>query len=139
MAWALFSPPQDFLAVYFFNNYRTDYVLRVAATISFCGAMFRFLAISQGEFWPIVTGQVISACVGSIFLNSQIIISNRWFSDKERAIAMAVLNVAAPTGQIISFALTGIMFADVSSVEHTMTDEEFREATIADTESLLWY
>lgn len=53
------------------------------------------------------------ASVNSIFLNSQIIITNLWFTDKERAMAMAILNVATSFGQIASFALTGFVFKGI--------------------------
>lgn len=53
------------------------------------------------------------ASVASIFLNSQIIIANKWFSDSERATAMAILNVSTPIGQIASFALTGLAFSGI--------------------------
>ena len=93
MSFALLSPPADFLAVYLFNNYRVDHVLRLVTILSFSGAMFRFLATSIDEFWPILVGTIIAACVSSIFLNSPMIIANRWFNDKERALAMALLIV----------------------------------------------
>ena len=53
------------------------------------------------------------ASVSSIFLNSQIIIANKWFNDRERAMAMAVINVSQPIGQIVSFILTGLAFAEI--------------------------
>ena len=98
MSFALCSPPSDFLAVYLFGRYRADTVLRVAASISFIGAMLRFFSLTTNEFWPILAGTFMMASVASIFLNSQIIIANRWFSDKERALAMSVLNVSTPVG-----------------------------------------
>ena len=81
MCFALCSPPSDFLAVYLFGRFRTDHVLRVASFISFFGAMFRFACMSHETFWPILFGTFIMASVSSIFLNSQIIIANKWFSD----------------------------------------------------------
>ena len=98
MSFALLSPPSDFLAVYLFGRYKTDTVLRIAALISFSGAMLRFLSLAVDEFWPILLGTFLMASVASIFLNSQIIIANKWFSDTERAIAMSVLNVSTPLG-----------------------------------------
>ena len=94
MSFSLLSPPSDFLAVYLFGRFRTDTVLRVASCISFFGAMLRFASVSHQSFWPVVLGTFIMASVSSIFLNSQIIIANKWFSDRERAMAMAVINVS---------------------------------------------
>lgn len=114
MSFSLCSPPSDFLAVYLFGKYRTDSVLRVASIISFTGAMLRFFSLTTSEFWPILLGTFMMASVNSIFLNSQIIIANKWFSDTERALAMSVLNVATPIGQICSFALTGYTFSHIN-------------------------
>lgn len=98
MSFALCSPPSDFLAVYLFGKYKTDSVLRVASIISFLGAMLRLITLVNNEFWPILLGTFLMASVSSIFLNSQIIIANKWFSDKERALAMSILNVSTPIG-----------------------------------------
>ena len=98
MSFALLSPPSDLLSVYLFGKYPTDTVLRVASLISLTGAMFRFLSFGNEQFWPILVGTFMMASVASIFLNSQMIIANKWFSDKERALAMAILSVSTPIG-----------------------------------------
>lgn len=98
MSFPLLSPPSDFLAVYLFGKYRTDSVIRVASIISFLGAMLRFLTFIDDEFWPVLLGTFMMASVSSIFLNSQMILTNSWFSDRERALAMSILNVSAPIG-----------------------------------------
>ena len=134
MSFAFFSPPSDFLAVYLFGKFRTDSVLRVASIISFFGAMLRFLTLTNDEFWPILIGTFMMASVSSIFLNSQIIISNKWFSDSERASAMAILNVSQPIGQIISFILSGIAFAEVSD---ELSDDEQDAIVIESTKRLI--
>ena len=115
LAFAFCSPPADILAVYLYGKYRVDTVMRLSMVVSFIGAMFRFLTIYNGEFWPILAGTFIMASVASLFLNSQILIANRWFSDKERAFCLSVLNTATPLGQICSFALTGVVFANIDS------------------------
>mmetsp|Transcript_33741 Transcript_33741/g.41649 ORF Transcript_33741/g.41649 Transcript_33741/m.41649 type:complete len:284 (+) Transcript_33741:245-1096(+) len=135
MSFALLSPPSDFLAVYLFGKYRTDHVLRIASFVSFSGAMLRFASISQGSFWPVLAGTFLMASVASIFLNSQIIIANKWFSDKERAIAMAILNVSTPIGQIVSFALTGYLFAGID--QSLLSSEEFSKQVKSSTEALI--
>ena len=94
MSFSLLSPPFDFLAVYLFGRFQSDSVLRVASCISFVGAMIRLVCLRHYSFWPVVVGTFIMASVSSIFLNSQIIIANKWFSDRERAMAMAVINVS---------------------------------------------
>ena len=134
MSFALCSPPNDFLAVYLFGKFRTDTVLRWAALISFIGAMIRFISLANDEFWPILLGTFMMASVASIFLNSQIIIANKWFSDTERALAMSVLNVSTPIGQIASFALTGFAFANL---DDTMAAEEQDKLVIDSTKQLI--
>jgi len=114
MFFTLMSPPADFLAVYLFGKYRTDTVIRVAATVSFAGAMLRFISFANDEFWPILLGAFMMASVSSIFLNSQIILVNRWFSDTERALAMSLICVAQPVGIIFSFMLSGYVYSQVT-------------------------
>ena len=70
MSFALLSPPSDFLAVYLFARYRADTIMRVAASVSFTGAMLRFFSLTVDEFWPILMGTLLMASVASIFLNS---------------------------------------------------------------------
>lgn len=134
MSFALCSPPSDFLAVYLFGKFRTDHVLRVASFISFFGAMIRFSCIGHDSFVPILFGTFMMASVSSIFLNSQIIIANKWFSDSERALAMSILNVSTPVGQVISFALTGYIF---SEIDDDWPDEEVNVAVINAVQSLI--
>lgn len=98
LAFAILSPPADFLSVWLYGKYRLDYVLRFTIVISFAGAMMRFYSFYTNTFWPILLGTFMMASVASLFLNSQIIIVNRWFSDTERAFAMSVLNIASPIG-----------------------------------------
>ena len=94
MSFAICSPPIDILAVYLFGRYRNDIVLRIAATVFLMGTIFRFLASRIDQFWPIIVGTYIMALAASIFLNSYIIIANKWFPDTERAKAMSVLEIA---------------------------------------------
>ena len=124
MSFALLSPPSDFLAVYLFGKYPTDTVLRVASLISLTGAMFRFLSFGNEQFWPILVGTFMMASAASIFLNSQMIIANKWFSDKERALAMAILNVSAPIGAIASFTLTGMVFSSIGNEDDGLSTKE---------------
>ena len=75
--------------------------------------MLRFLTLLNDDFWPILLGTFLMASVASIFLNAQIIIANKWFSDKERALAMSILNVSTSLGQIVSFTMSGMAYASV--------------------------
>ena len=135
MSFSICSPPVDFLAVYLFGRYRTDTVLRIATTVSFIGAMFRFLALGTDQFWPILLGTFIMASASSIFLNSQIIISNKWFPDTERAIAMSVLTIAVACGHIISFALSGFAYANIDL--DTLNKDELKVEVLDSTKKLI--
>ena len=64
------------------------------------------------------------ALAASIFLNSQIMIANKWFPDTERAKAMSVLSIAVALGNMASFALTGTTFASVDPETTTLSKEE---------------
>ena len=42
------------------------------------------------------------------------VICNKWFSDKERAVAMSLLTLSMPLGSALAFGLTGYYFRDTS-------------------------
>lgn len=136
MSFALMSPPSDFLAVYLYGKYRTDYVLRAASLVVCIGALIRFFAFTSDEFWPILAGTFLMSSVNSLFLNSQIIIANKWFADKERAIAMSILNISTPIGQIVSFALTGYTFA---TIDENQGPVELDRSVIKSTKTLILF
>ena len=137
MSFAICSPPVDILAVYFFGKYRNDIVLRIAAIVFFTGAMFRFLASGIDQFWPIIVGTYIMASAASIFLNSQIMIANKWFPDTERAKAMSILSVAVALGNMASYVFTGVTFSSVDFETTTLSKEEQNIEIIACTNRLI--
>lgn len=55
------------------------------------------------------------ASVSSIWIDSKIVIANKWFADDERALAVTLLAVSMAVGQAVSFVLTGVAFADIGS------------------------
>ena len=124
MSFAICSPPIDILAAYLFGRYRNDIVLRIAATVFFTGAMFRFLAYGIDEFWPIIVGTYIMALAASIFLNCQIIIANKWFPDKERAIAVSVLSLAVAIGNMVSYVITASTFVSFDEGTTSLSKED---------------
>ena len=93
-----------------FNKLRSARVV----TMQYIGALFRLVTVLNGFFWPVLSGTIIEACAAPFILNSQIIICNKWFSDKERALGTALLTVSMPVGTALAFALTGYYFQDVS-------------------------
>ena len=82
MSFSLCGVPMTFVAVWAFANYSTNLVLRAATTLQFVGAMFRMLTIPTGYFWPVLFGTMLQACAAPFIINCQIVICNKWFSDK---------------------------------------------------------
>ena len=114
MSFSCCSVPMTFVAVWAYGKYSTNFVLRVVVTMQYIGALFRLVTVLNGFFWPILCGTIIEACAAPFILNCQIIICNKWFSDKERALGTALLTVSMPVGTALAFALTGYYFQDVS-------------------------
>lgn len=114
MSFSFCAIPMTFVAVWAFANYSTNFVLRAATTLQFCGAMFRMLTIPTGWFWPVLMGTILQACAAPFIINCQIVICNKWFSDKERALATSLLTVSIPVGSGLAFGLTGYYFKDTT-------------------------
>ena len=76
--------------------------------------MFRMISIPSGWFWPVLLGTIFQASAAPFIINSQIIVANKWFSDKERALATSLFIVSMPIGTAVAFLLTGHYFADIS-------------------------
>lgn len=102
-----------FVAVWAYANYSTNFVLRTVVSMQYFGAILRMVTLINGSFWPVLLGTIFEACAAPFILNSQIIICNKWFSDKERALGTALLTVSMPVGTAVAFALTGFYFQDV--------------------------
>jgi hypothetical protein len=47
---------------------------------------------------------MIASLSGPVFNSGQNIICNKWFGDKERGIATALINISIPLGSIVGFA-----------------------------------
>ena len=77
------------------------------------------------------------ASAASIFLNSQIMIANKWFPDTERAKAMSILSVAVALGNMVSYVLTGVTFSSVDFETTTLSKEEQNIEIIASTNRLI--
>ena len=114
MSFSLCSVPMTFVAVWAFANYSTNLVLRAATSLQFFGAMLRMLTIPTGDFWPVLMGTILQACAAPFIINCQIVICNKWFSDKERALATALLTISLPLGTGLAFALNGFYFRDTT-------------------------
>ena len=115
MTFSCCSIPMTFVAVWAFAKFSANFVLRAATSLQYFGAMFRLITIASGWFWPVLFGTILQACAAPFIINSQIVICNKWFSDKERALATALLTISMPLGTALAFALTGTYFVDENS------------------------
>ena len=135
MSYSLCSPPADLVSVYLYGRFRTSTILRVTAFVSLLGACTRSFALIHDNFWPIVLGTFLMGPIYSIMFNSQLIICNKWFSDSERAVALAILNVSPQIGQVISLIITSIVFADTDS---QATADARHAQVIKRTDAMIW-
>ena len=90
ISFGIFAVPASFLSIWAFKNYPTSLVLRLASLLMFVGALVRTTGFRYGKFWPILVGTAMCAVAGPFFLNVTSVIANKWFSDKERALATAI-------------------------------------------------
>jgi len=61
----------------------------------------------------VLLGTILVACSAPFIINCQVVVANKWFSDKERALATALLTVSMPLGTALAFLLTGHFFRDI--------------------------
>ena len=106
------SVPMTFLCVYLYSKYSTSLVLRLVTTLMLLGAITRASCLWIDSFWPVAIGGYICSCCNPFFINCQSIIANRWFTDKERALATALQTVAMPLGSALSFGLNSYWFSN---------------------------
>ena len=112
MSVAITAIPFSFMAIWAFKKYPTSNVLRIASAVFLAGALFRMYGFVRDEYWPILAGSTISACVCPFFLNVQSVIANKWFSDKERALATAIQSATLPFGAAITLGFQNFIFVD---------------------------
>lgn len=75
-----------------------------------------------GYFWPVLFGTILQACAAPFIINCQQVICNKWFSDKERALATAMMAISMPMGTGLAFLLTGNYFADTDQTNEQNRD-----------------
>jgi len=68
-------------------------------------------------------GSVLCSCCNAFFSNVYTTIVNKWFTDKERALATALVMMASPIGSGISFGMTGYWFKDYKESENDDSQE----------------
>lgn len=82
--------PMTLLSIWAFSNYNAMNVLRFVVSLMMIGSLLRAVCFWNDRFWPVVIGSYISNCCNAFFINVQAIIANKWFTDKERALATAI-------------------------------------------------
>lgn len=109
--YSLNALPMTLLCIWMYSRYSTSGVLRFATSLLLLGTVFRSLCFRTNNFWPVFIGSYLCSCCNPFFINVQSIIANRWFGDKERALATALQILAMPLGSAASFATTGYWFS----------------------------
>ena len=106
------SVPMTFVCIYLYSRFNWSIVLRLVTTLLMIGAILRASCLWIDNFWPVAIGSYICSCCNPFFINCQSIISNKWFTDKERALATALMTVSMPLGSGLSFALNSYWFSN---------------------------
>ena len=113
MQFSLWCMPMDFVSSYLYPRFGPALVLRVATAICLCGVIVRLYACVYDEFWPIFYGTAMIASVYAIFIDSYIIIANKWFPDGERALASTILSSSMVIGFLCSNGLTALTYGSI--------------------------
>ena len=97
-------------ALNIYQTYHVSDVLKACTFISFIGAMFRLFTIFNKEFWPVLLGTLLVAFTQPFYINVPSIIANKWFSDKERALATSIQLMSQLIGSMISFVMSFLIY-----------------------------
>ena len=90
-------------------------------TVMVLGQLIRVSCIWTDNFWSVTIGTFLSNLANPFFVNVQSIIVNKWFTDKERALATAIQIIAMPLGSAISFAMSIYWFRDITEPDEFLT------------------
>jgi hypothetical protein len=115
MVFSLMTILMTFHAIKLYQVYEFKTVLQIAAACLLAGSWVRSFAPVVDSFWPIVLGQTIASVGHVMTQQAQNILVNRWFGDKERALAVAISVAGLPFGSLIGLVSTGLSFANASN------------------------
>ena len=124
------------MSSYVYQKFRTDSALQVETNIALCGVIVRLYACVNDEFWPLVLGTAIIASVYAIFIDSYIMIANKWSTDEERALASLIFVSAFYTGNLCSYSFTAMIY---DSNYENLSVEEQNLAVIESTKQTVLY
>lgn len=68
---------------------------------------------NANAFWPCILGNGVMALANPIFLSAITPLCNKWFGDKERSLAAALLGLATPIGGILGLVAGPVYFKGV--------------------------
>ena len=103
--------PMTFVCIWMYKEMKTDTVLRVACVIMLVGGWIRMWAdVENHSFWPVLLGQILISLAQPIVYNVMTQFCNQWFPDNERSLVTSVCGLSIPGGNLIAFALSGLIF-----------------------------
>lgn len=123
--------PMSFLTAWMYTHMRISTVLRAGAITICVGSWIRNICTLTSTFWPVIVGTTILSCPGPIILSAVTPVCNKWFGDKERSTATAILGLPSPLGGICGLVMGGVFFLGVS---YTTPLE-----TVASLERMIWW
>ena len=92
------------LTVWMYKRYSASGVLCSVMTVQLVAALLRALTYYTDEIWPVTLGTFLCECTFPFFVYIEQTIVNRWFGENERGLARALMTLALPLGEAISFA-----------------------------------
>lgn len=104
--------PMTFIAIKMFKEMSLSTVFRIACVIAIIGAWIRVLAEENKSFTWILVGYTVISLSYPILLSAVTLICNRWLGDSERTVITQLCGLAIPIGTIVSFVLSGLIYAD---------------------------
>ena len=105
--------PMSFVAAWMYTNMRLSTVMRLGTSVICLGGWTRNICTWTGTFWPVLVGTTILSLPGPIILSCVSPVCNKWFGDKERSTATAILGLPSPIGGIVGLVIGGYFFHGV--------------------------
>lgn len=114
MIGSIVGIPMTFMCMFLYRTFPSQWVLRVALCNAFLFGWFRVYSRSD-HYWPIIVGNVVVSLSTPVLFTHMTTFCNRWFSDKERTLAIVICSLTIPGGNVVGFGLAGIVFRGIDS------------------------
>lgn len=103
--------PVTFISIWMYKTMSTATVIRIGCVFLLLGAWIRSIFhYLDDSFWPILLGQTLISCAFPILSSAITLVANKWCSDSEREMVIALCCISIPTGNLIAFIWTGFSF-----------------------------